>query len=215
MAPLLVLALVLAALGCARLAGAPRPPLIGIALGGALLLAATQMLPGAEPGVFAARLGWAALLAAPVLGYALLLRALRRRARGAPPPRGLVRVEGDARLAADSRAALEAEAAGETRSLGWRAEGGAMAGHLRLRRIGATAEVEILFVDPGHRRRGIGRDLIAAAEAEARALGALRLGHRATVPPEPALFLAAGFRTVLARDLGAGARLVWLEKEVA
>jgi GNAT superfamily N-acetyltransferase len=215
MAPLLVLVLTLAALGCARLTGAPRPLRLGIALGGGALLLATQALPGAEPRVLAARIGWTALLAAPLLGYAFLIRKLRARAAPPAPPRGLVRVAADAGLARDSRAALEAESAGETRSLGWRAEDGAMAGHLRLRRIGAVAEVEILYVAPAHRRRGIARRLIAAAEDEARALGARRIASRATTPPEPGLFLAAGFAPVLSRDLGAGTRLLWLEKEVA
>jgi GNAT superfamily N-acetyltransferase len=216
MAPLLVLALTLAALGCARLTGAGRPLLLGITLGGVALIAATQALPGAEPWVFAVRLGWVALIAAPVLGYALLIRALRRRAgAGATArPLGLVRVARDAGLVANSHAALAAEGEGETISLGWRAEGGAMAGHLRLRRIGATAEVELLYVDPAHRGKGIGGRLIAAAEGEARALGLRRLGHRATVPPEPRLFLAAGFEPALTRDLGAGARLLWLEKAI-
>ena len=85
-AALLAGALALAALGCARLVGAGRGAERAILALGLALVVASQALPGGDFGLFAARAGWAALVAAPILAYALLIRALRRRARarGAP-----------------------------------------------------------------------------------------------------------------------------------
>lgn len=81
---LLALALGLAALGCARLAGAGRGvERAGLGAGIGLALA-SQALPGADPAALARGAGWAALVAAPILGYATVLRALRRRARKIP-----------------------------------------------------------------------------------------------------------------------------------
>ncbi|TPE50815.1 HesA/MoeB/ThiF family protein [Amaricoccus solimangrovi] len=82
----LALLLALSALGCARLVGAGRPVFAGILVWGLVLVGLSQTLPGADPARLAFRLGWAGAIAAPVLGYALLIRALRRRARGTPPP---------------------------------------------------------------------------------------------------------------------------------
>lgn len=77
----LATALMLAALGCARLLRASRPVMVAILLGWLFLLVASQALPGGDPALLIYRLGWAGLIAAPILGYALLIRALRRRAR--------------------------------------------------------------------------------------------------------------------------------------
>ena len=57
------------------------------------------------------------------------------------------------------------------------------------------AEIAKLLVHPDHRRRGLGRALMAAAEAEARRLGRtlLTLDTRSGDPSE-ALYLGLGFR---------------------
>ena len=82
-AMLLVILLAAAAFGCARLVGLPRRAEAAIALVGVALVTACQALPGGDPRLFFLRLGWMALLAAPILGYAMLIRWLRRRARRA------------------------------------------------------------------------------------------------------------------------------------
>ena len=85
----LATALMLAAFGCARLLRASRPVMVAILLGWLFLLVASQALPGGDPALLVYRLGWGGLIAAPILGYALLIRALRRRARArvTHPPR--------------------------------------------------------------------------------------------------------------------------------
>ena len=55
------------------------------------------------------------------------------------------------------------------------------------------AELEDMFVDPGHWREGIGRALLAEAVARARALGAKLLRVTAN---SPGFYLACGFKTV-------------------
>lgn len=62
-----------------------------------------------------------------------------------------------------------------------------------------TAEVRRMFVTRSARRRGIGRSLLAALEARARALGytALRLETGCRQQPAIALYESAGFRAIL------------------
>jgi len=74
--------------------------------------------------------------------------------------------------------------------------GGAPVGCGAVRRLeGGDAELKRMYVDPSRRGRGIGRALLAALEAEARALGARRLvletGIRQTAAL--ALYRNAGF----------------------
>jgi len=164
---------------------------------------------------------WLGLGLAPVAAYAVVVAAVRRRvgtaaglAEPAPPPRprGLVRVDSDAALAAETAAASAAEDAaarsGARLSLGWRGEDGAMEGHVRLCVAGGLAEVEMLRVAPPARRRGVGRALLRAAEGEARALGALRIGALVGFWQAPGFFAALGYA---AAGGDAGGRR-WMEK---
>ncbi len=57
------------------------------------------------------------------------------------------------------------------------------------------ARIRAFFVDPGHARRGLGRQLLAACVDAARAAGFRTLALVATLPGEP-LYLAAGFEIV-------------------
>jgi GNAT superfamily N-acetyltransferase len=61
---------------------------------------------------------------------------------------------------------------------------GVPVGHAALRRVGEHLEIKRFFVVPEHRGKGVSEMLIDALEAEARALGAVRLvlhtGHRQT-----------------------------------
>ena len=128
-----------------------------------------------------------------------------------------MQIDDDAALTADTAAALiadEAAALGRARrlSLAWRAEDGALAGHIRLRQTGATAEIEALRVTPAHRGQGIGSRLLAAAETEARARGLARLAVAPGSWQAPGFFARAGYVTVAERDLGGGARRLWMER---
>lgn len=58
-----------------------------------------------------------------------------------------------------------------------------------------AARIRAFFVDPAFARRGIGKQLIEACEAAARAAGFTRLEMGATLPGEP-LYAAVGYRTV-------------------
>jgi ribosomal protein S18 acetylase RimI-like enzyme len=210
----------------ARRMGAP-PGVWRWTLGAAgLVLVASQALPAGHPlradlaGAVVA-LAWLVVAAVPLTLYALWVRGLRRRARPDAPSRpvGLVQFAADAALAADTAGALEAEAraAGAfqgTLSLGWRAPDGALAGQLRLRQTGRTAEIEALWVALPHRGQGIGTRLVAAAEAEARARGLERLAVAPGSWQGPGLFRRAGFTVVAERPLGSGLGRVWMEKEL-
>ncbi len=95
---LLAVALALAAFGCARLVKAGRWAERGALLGGVLLVLASQVLPGGDLGALAGWIGWAGLVGTPILAYAMLIRALRRRARKRVPP---------AHQAAEQRGAMD------------------------------------------------------------------------------------------------------------
>lgn len=58
-----------------------------------------------------------------------------------------------------------------------------------------AARIRAFFVDPTFARRGIGKQLIEACEAAARAAGFTRLEMGATLPGEP-LYAAVGYHTV-------------------
>ncbi|GLQ57586.1 GNAT family N-acetyltransferase [Devosia nitrariae] len=72
--------------------------------------------------------------------------------------------------------------------------GARLAGFIVMLPNGAEVEVDGLFVEPGFWRRGIGRVLMAAGEAEARPLGVARLSVIAA-PEAEAFYAACGFVT--------------------
>ncbi len=215
----------------ARLMEAPAGTWRYIAGAGVVAVLASQALPAGHPlrvdlVASAEDLGWLALVTAPILVYALLIRRLRRRTgadrlRAELHPAGLVAIPQDIGLAADTetaltadaRAALGAAAVDAPFSLAWRGEGGALVGHLRMHRIGETAEILALRVAPAERRKGIGGQLIRAALDEARAAGAGRVGVRVADRQDAAqrAFGAAGFGE--AGRIGAlGEGWVWMER---
>jgi len=222
-----VAALTIFALLLARVLRAPAGAwrwVLGVA---AAALIGSQLLPAsnafrADVAGSARTLFWVGLGLAPLAAYAVVLRKLRRRA-GAdaglaprPSPRGLVQFPEDAALAADTAAALAGETAaaltGAPVSLGWRGEDGALEGHLRLRLRGDRAEIEMLRVAPGARGRGVGRDLLRAAEREAGERGARRIGALVGDWQAPEFFARSGFAADAAHDLGGGVRRQWMEK---
>ena len=225
---LAIVALTALALLAARLAGAPAGswrPILAVAAAatlGALLLPSGHPLR-LDPAASVATLGWLAGLLVPLALYALWLRALRRRAApGAATahPTGLVQIADDVALVAETVAALADDttaALGPLRplSLAWRADDGTLAGHLRLRQTGATAEIEALRVAEAHRGQGIGSRLLAAAETEARARGLARLAVAPGGWQAPGFFARAGYVTVAERDLGRGARRLWMERTLS
>ncbi|MBI1765562.1 MAG: GNAT family N-acetyltransferase [Acidobacteria bacterium] len=77
-----------------------------------------------------------------------------------------------------------------------------------------AARIRAFFVDPAFARRGIGKQLLAACEAAARAAGFTRLEMGATLPGEP-LYTAAGYRAVehLAAPLPEGETLPIIRME--
>ena len=225
----LIAALTVLALLVARILRAPRGTWRPILAAAALAALASQLLPTGHPlradlGGSATTLAWLVALSIPLTAYALWLRSLRRRAGAATPPpshpTGLVQIDEDAALAAETTAALDADTAAalgppRTLSLAWRAEDGALAGHLRLRQVGATAEIEALRVAAKHRGQGVGSRLLAAAETEARARGLARLAVAPGSWQAPGFFARAGYVTVAERDLGGGASRLWMERALS
>lgn len=224
-----VAALTLFALLLARVMRAPPGTWRYVLAAAAFALVASQLLPSgnawrADVAGSARALFWIALGLAPVAAYAVVVRGLRRRtgadqALGAPaPPRGLVRFDDDAALSADTAAALEADTRAAVPcaalSLGWRGDGGALDGHLRLRLSGELAEVEMMRVAPQARGRGVGRALLRAGEAEAAARGARRIGATVGDWQAPGFFERAGFASDAPQDLGGGRRRRWMEKSL-
>ncbi len=225
---LLTVVLTAFALLAARLLGAPPGSwklILGIAAAETL---SSQFLPAGHPlrvnlAGSAAAVAWLVALLIPLSAYGLWIRSLRRRATPAAAPKhptGLVQIDDDAALTAETAAALasdDAAALGPRRplSLAWRAEDGVLAGHLRLRQTGATAEIEALRVTPAHRRQGIGSRLLAAAETEARARGLARLAVAPGSWQAPGFFTRAGYVTVTEHDLGGGARRLWMERPLS
>lgn len=217
----LILALSAFALVLARALGAPPGTWRYVAAGAAAAAVASQLLPSGHPLrvdlVAVAQAGfWLGLAAIPVGAYALWVRGLRRRAGTDAPgadaarPVGLVQFAEDAALAAETATALAAEAPGARLSIGWRGESGALEGHLRLRVAGDLAEIELLHVAEDARGRGVGGALVRAAEGEAVALGARRIGAAVAPWQSPAFFARARYE---AGD-GSGPRR-WMEKRLA
>jgi GNAT superfamily N-acetyltransferase len=192
----------------ARLLRMPAGSWRFIVSGAVLVLASSQLLPVGTPlredvrGSLGA-LFWIALAALPVLGYGLLIRAIRRRtdpARGdgtSARPQGLVMIPEDAALVRDTEAALARESQEpDTRiSVAWRDDAGELAGHARTRIRGELAELELIWVEPSSRRQGIGSRLLDQSETEARLRGTTRILTTARTD-EAARFLARrGFRS--------------------
>ncbi len=162
-------------------------------------------------------LAWLGLALVPVGAYALVLRRLRRRTGADGPrkasehPRGLVRIVDDAALSRDTRVALDAETQAltgckqESFSLGWRAEDGRLAGHVRVRLECGLADVEMIRVAAEDRRQGIGTRLWEAAEEELRAAGAERVVVCVADWQVPEFFGKLGFREI-ARVPAAGGK---------
>jgi putative acetyltransferase len=61
-----------------------------------------------------------------------------------------------------------------------------------------TAELDVMYVEPGHRRGGVAQALLAALEQHARAVGVSVIRLRAGEPQPEALrfYTAAGFRPI-------------------
>ncbi|MBP7002634.1 GNAT family N-acetyltransferase [Amaricoccus sp.] len=219
MSVLLVIVLSVLALLVARLVGAPRRAWRYVAVAAALALGASLLAPRGDPyraevAAWARAAVWTGAGLAPVAAYALWVRSLRRQSGAAavaeaPPsrPRGLVQFDDDAALAAETAAALAAEAPGARVSLGWRGADGGLEGHVRLRVAGETAEIEMLRVEPAARGRGVGGALLRAAEGEATARGARRIGAAVGEWQSPGMFARAGYVPV-----GGPAVRRWLEK---
>lgn len=217
-----VVAVTVFALLLARVVRAPRGAWRPILAAAGLALAASRLWPeGAAYRVEvaeAARVGfWLGLAAIPVGFYALWVRALRRRAGSAAPPppsrpRGLVQFDADAGLAAETAAALAAEAPGERLSLGWRGADAGLEGHVRLRVADETAEIEMIRVAPEARRRGLGGALLRAAEAEATARGARRIGAAVGAWQAPGFFAACGYAAPAGQGGPTAGARAWMEK---
>jgi ribosomal protein S18 acetylase RimI-like enzyme len=225
----LVAAFTVFALLLARLAGAPRGSWRYILGAAALTLGASQLLPEgnafrADVAGSARTLFWFGLAMIPVGIYALWVRRLRTRAGGgadAEParPRGLVQFPRDAALVAETAAALGAETdaalPGPRLSLGWRDADGALAGHLRLRVHAEVAEIEMLRVVPDRRGRGFGTALLRAAEGEAAAQGATRIGTEVGDWQAPGFLARAGYAAGPEIALGGGRSRRWMEKALS
>jgi GNAT superfamily N-acetyltransferase len=225
-----VLAVTVLALLVARVVRAPAGTWRYIVVAALLLLLASQLLPAGHPlradlvaGL--GTLGWLALAAAPILAYGLVLRRLRRRtgvdAQLRRHPVGLVTIPDDAALTADTGAALAAETrratgrAPEPVSVAWRGEDGALLGHVRITVMAALADVQMLWVTAARRRQGIGGRLLAAAEAEAQARGAVRMTAGVASWQNAGFLARRGYREMARLDLDGGLERLLLVKELA
>jgi predicted N-acetyltransferase YhbS len=225
-----VLAFTAFALLMARVVRAPAGTAAWIVGAAAAVLAASQLLPEGNPwradvAGSSRTLLWIGAGLAPVVAYAVVLRGLRQRlgtdaalAAGRPHPTGLVRIVDDDALAAVSRAALDADAdlarGGARLSLGWRGTAGDLCGHVRLRTGPGIAEIEMIRVEPGARRGGVGGALLRAAEGEARAAGASRIGALVGDWQAPDFFARAGYAEAGGHALGVERRRAWMEKSL-
>ena len=116
------------------------------------------------------------------------------------------------RVLADRLDAIRAHAGTALIAVEWGPPSGVVAVHW-YRTLGAdqpTAQLDVLFVGPENRRRGIGRMLLKAAAQAARVAGcgALELTASADEPTLPAFCRAAGFTeagTCFVRPLRKGA----------
>ena len=77
-----------------------------------------------------------------------------------------------------------------------------------------AVEIRTLWVDEGLRGQGIGAALLAAVEAEAKRRGATRARLDTYDWQAQPFYESRGYRPFAAFDFPAGARQVWLEKEL-
>lgn len=232
----LIVAFTLFALLMTRVLRGPRGSWRYVLGAGVAAALATQLLPAGHPlrvdvAESGQNLGWVALGLLPVAAYALLIRRLRQRAGMDPaaeteksltnnPLRGLVQISDDAILVEETEAALAGDAGRalgsvpRSRSLAWRAEGGEIAGHLRLTVLGNTCEIVALRVAEAHRGQGIGASLVRGAEEIAEELGATRIMLRAGSWQNLDFLRHVGLRVVREQSIGSGAAWVWMEKEL-
>ena len=94
-------------------------------------------------------------------------------------------------------------------------DGEVLAGAVSYRIDGDTLDVHRLVVDPARFRRGIGRRLLAAAEARAPRPGRVVVATGAANAPALSLYAAAGYRETGRREVAAGVFLSSLEKRLA
>jgi GNAT superfamily N-acetyltransferase len=212
-----IVSLTVFAILLARLVGAPKRTWLYILFLALLAMAGSQLLPSGHPlredvGGALGILFWIGVALVPVGAYALLIRQIRRRTGtdrrpAGSHPTGLVLIPEDAALARETEAALAEEegAAAETFSIGWREPAGALAGHARLRLHRRIGDLEMLWVAPDARGRGIGGRLLAQAGAEARQRGARELVATVASPKAAGFLAGHGFRPY--GSLASGARL--------
>jgi [ribosomal protein S18]-alanine N-acetyltransferase len=202
-----ILSLAVFAILLARVVRAPRGTWRWIVAAAVAALAASQLLPSGNAFREDVRgsldtLFWLGLALLPVAGYALVIRAIRQRTQAvgteavSARPTGLVLIPEDGLLARDTEAAIAEESGSATErvSIGWRDDGGALVGHARLRLHRDLADLELLWVAPGSRGRGIGGRLVAQAAAEARRRGARALLAAVEAGGGPAYLARHGFR---------------------
>ena len=92
---------------------------------------------------------------------------------------------------------------------------GELGGAVSYRIEGDTLDVHRLVVDPARFRRGLGRRLLAAAEARAPRPGRVVVSTGAANAPARALYAAAGYRETGQREVASGVFLSSLEKRIA
>jgi ribosomal protein S18 acetylase RimI-like enzyme len=89
---------------------------------------------------------------------------------------------------------------------------GVLSGAVSYRLEGGTLDIHRLVVDPARFRRGIGRRLLAAAEARAPRPGRVVVATGAANAPALALYATAGYRETGRREVATGVFLSSLEK---
>lgn len=200
----------------------PKRIRIWVVLLGVSLVPISQFLP--EDSVFRQQIaqslgaiGFLVMLAVPFLGYAILIRALRKRAgqnTTAPSQTkryGLGLIEDDAALYAENleklnaltRAALGRER--ETFSIVYRDDSGEIAASTRVSLLAGQAELRVLWVTEAMRRKGIGTIIVSAAEDEARRRGASLMVLYTFSWQSPAFYTALNYDLKYTRPVpGAG-----------
>lgn len=180
----------------------------------------------------AENLGWVGLALIPVGLYALVLQSIRRRAGVTGPEvvsvlsetgalKGLVQIAEDRVLSEETESALAQEtgfalgSVPRSCSLAWRADDGALVGHLRFVVVAETCEVDLMWVAKSHRCSGIGSSLVKAAQSEAHAIGARKIFARVGSWENAAFFQRMGFEITWDQEISPKAKWIWLEKPLA
>jgi ribosomal protein S18 acetylase RimI-like enzyme len=94
-------------------------------------------------------------------------------------------------------------------------DGPALAGVVSYRIDRDVLDIHRLVVDPARFRRGVGRRLLAAAEARAPRPGTVVVSTATANAPARALYQAAGYRETGRRTIAAGVFLTTLAKRLA